>query len=184
MNAPVTAVLGAVVAILCAGWAAAGLLRRHLVIVTVRGSSMEPSFHDGDRVLVRRTRSLTAGQVVVVEGPDGDDAPAGPPLDRQDAPGAVSARNWMIKRVAAGPGDPVPRERVPLLADTPDGVVPEGRVILLGDNHRASYDSRHLGFFPVERVLGTALAPSARRRRTRGRPHGQEPGPDLRPNRT
>lgn len=44
-------------------------LRRGLTAVTIQGSSMEPTYEHGDRVLVRRTRNVSAGQVVVVERP-------------------------------------------------------------------------------------------------------------------
>jgi signal peptidase I len=108
------------------------LLARRLVAVTVRGMSMEPTYRDGDRVLVRRGGALTPGQVVVLEESGG----------------------WLIKRVAAVPGDPVPRDRVPALAEVREDRVPEGKLVLLGDNQDVSMDSREVGYFPVERVLG------------------------------
>jgi signal peptidase I len=70
---------------------AALAIRRRFVVVTVAGRSMLPTYRDGDRVLVRRTRmeGLRAGQVVVVEHPRADrrwrpsqgDGPA--PMDDQ-----------------------------------------------------------------------------------------------------
>ncbi|MFF5208912.1 S26 family signal peptidase [Streptosporangium sp. NPDC000396] len=55
------------------------------------------------------------------------------------------------------PGDPVPRDRVPGLADVPHDRVPPGKVVLLGGNSEVSYDSRAMGFIPVERILGVVV---------------------------
>jgi signal peptidase I len=136
-------------------FAALALLRRRLVAVTVRGVSMVPSFRHGDRVLVRRGVPIRVGQAIVVEQPLPEGGWPGLAL----APGArgVSDRCWMIKRVAAIPGDPIPRERVPALRATADARVPSGSLVLLGDNQLASFDSRHIGYFPVERVLGAVV---------------------------
>src|SRR6266545_1800605 len=64
---------------------------------------------------------------------------------------------WMIKRVAALPGDPVPRQAVPMLAGRPEDAVPPAMLVLLGDNGSASYDSRQVGYFPADRLLGVAV---------------------------
>jgi signal peptidase I len=120
------------------------LLRRSLVVVTVFGRSMAPAYCDGDRVLVRRTSvsGIQCGQVVVFLRPD---------PDRREP------RRWMIKRVAALPGDPVPRHTVPALAGRTEVVVPPDLLVLLGDNAAASYDSRQVGYFPADRLLGVAV---------------------------
>ncbi|MFE0377113.1 S26 family signal peptidase [Streptomyces inhibens] len=136
-------------------------LGRHLVAVTVRGASMEPAYREGDRVLVRRGRLPVPGQVVVVTDlPD-----AGPTAAPAAAPAAASvpeaaarpvpSPTLLIKRVAAVPGDPVPRDRVPALAGVPERYVPQGKLVLLGDNPEASFDSRHRGYFATACVVGT-----------------------------
>ncbi|MFJ8078418.1 S26 family signal peptidase [Streptomyces sp. NPDC096176] len=162
--------------LLTLGAALGSLLGRRLVAVTVRGDSMQPAYQDEDRVLVRRDRKPTRGQVVVVERPAGVAGWSEPPV-ATTAPGpSLARRQWLIKRVAAVPGDPVPRDRVPVLAGSPAERVPEGSLVLLGDNQQASFDSRHVGYFPAERVLGavvrslppyeaTASGPLTRRRR-------------------
>ena len=108
---------------------------------------MAPTYRDGDRVLVRRVGvdRLRRGQVVVVERPepDGRWRPAPDP----------GPRRWIIKRVAALPGEPVPEG----IAGTGDGTVPVRMLALLGDNPAASFDSRQVGFFPAERLLGVAV---------------------------
>ena len=135
----------------------AGLVRRKLAVVEVTGRSMEPVLSSGDRVLVRRARlsELRPGLVVVVEMPrpdtDGPELPPGRP------PGH---REWLIKRVAALPGDPLP-PAVPSPGPDPDcrGVVPPGMFVVLGDNARWSYDSRVIGCIPAERLLGVMIRP-------------------------
>ncbi|QXE39618.1 S26 family signal peptidase [Streptomyces sp. GMY02] len=155
-------------ALLCGGLAATlgltlavtGKLARTLVVVTVHGNSMEPAYHDGDRVLVRRGAPPEPGQVVVMERPAAGIGWTAPPVSTGADPTAVSAREWLIKRVAAVPGDPVPYEMG--VADERVPHVPTGRVVLFGDNRAASHDSRQMGYFPVERLLGAVLRPLPR----------------------
>ncbi|MEU0386592.1 S26 family signal peptidase [Streptomyces chartreusis] len=116
---------------------------RRLLVVTVHGPSMAPTHHHGDRLLVRRTRTVRRGQVVVVL------RPRSPAIWRQDRHSPL-----IVKRVAAVPGEPVPPGLVPPHAEGHEGRVPPGRVVLLGDNAAASVDSRQLGFFPLDDVLG------------------------------
>ena len=134
-----------------------GLVRRKLAVVEVAGRSMEPVLWSGDRVLVRRARlsELRPGLVAVVEMPrldtDGPALPAGWP------PGH---REWLIKRVAALPGDRLPAG---VQSPGPDadhhGVVPPGMFVVLGDNAMWSYDSRMIGCIPAERLLGVMIRP-------------------------
>jgi signal peptidase I len=122
------------------------LVRRRLVVVDVQGPSMEPTLYDGDRVLVRRAplTAVRTGDLVVVARPDSVDFAA--------------AEHWVIKRVAATAGDPIP----PVIQhswaendiDFAGALVPEGQLLLLGDNPARSGDSRHWGFTAGDAVLG------------------------------
>jgi signal peptidase I len=103
----------------------------------VSGPSMEPTLHDGDRVIVDlwslRRRSPRTGEVVVVSGPGDVD---------------------LVKRVAREPypgANPYP---APVLAaESPL----EPTFIVLGDNLLASEDSRAFGSVPQHRFRGTVV---------------------------
>ena len=137
--------LGGLVAAAVPG-AALVVLRRQVAIATVAGPSMQPTLQAGDQVLVRRASlaSLRPGQIVVIERPETDGTwSSGPP----DWPGG--GREWLIKRLAAVPGDP----------DAGGNLVPAGQFAVLGDNAAASLDSRSFGYVPAERLLGVMLRP-------------------------
>jgi signal peptidase I len=143
--------------LVCVVLTARRFLARRLASVTVHGRSMEPSYHEGDRVLVRRIRTPVVGQVVVVEQPGVDGQWLDPPLCAGADSTQLSDRRWLIKRVAAVPGDAVPRVGFPALAHVGEDAVPAGNLVLVGDNRRLSLDSRRIGYFPVQRVLGIVM---------------------------
>ncbi|GAA4909587.1 signal peptidase I [Stackebrandtia albiflava] len=123
-------------------------LRGRYVHVTIDGRSMEPALVDGSSVLMRRTRigRLRVGDVVAV-APLWAEAPENPPDERE-------GRLWIVKRVAALPGDRVPAG----LGRLPAGeVVPAGRCVLLGDSPEHSVDSRQEGFVDLRRLRAIAL---------------------------
>ncbi|TDD74797.1 S26 family signal peptidase [Actinomadura darangshiensis] len=121
-------------------------LRRRFVVISVKGQSMRPALHAGDRVLVRRRplRHVRAGDIVVVE---------------RGARGSrgLSGRDWVIKRAAAVPGDPVPASVATPMSAPPGTPVPDGRLLVLGDNTTGSVDSRHYGYLPGAGVLGVVV---------------------------
>ncbi len=103
----------------------------HLRIAIVTGPSMYPTLRDNDRVLVRRIRghALRRGDIVLVGTP------------------TRTGTGWIVKRVAALPGDPAP-------VNLAGPRVPAGMLVLLGDNPQASADSRDFGYVPAERLFG------------------------------
>ncbi|MEV0489537.1 S26 family signal peptidase [Streptomyces atratus] len=122
--------------------------RRSRLRVTVAGQSMAPALTPGQVVIAHRVGpgGLRTGDVVVLVKPEcpGDwwwPAVGGP----------VGEGAWLLKRLAALPGDPVPPPVSTSLGVT--GVVPEGVAVVLGDNTAASVDSRDFGFVPVDRVI-------------------------------
>ncbi|MDQ7807208.1 S26 family signal peptidase [Amycolatopsis sp. A133] len=131
------------VGLLAAGCAV--VARRTLILTTVDGPSMAPALRSGDRVLVRRTRRPRRGQVALLRFP---------PLPS----GAPSGHQLLLKRVVAVAGD-----RIPIGWAEPDvhGIggerVPAGCALVLGDNRPASWDSRHYGFVPRDRLVGVVV---------------------------
>ncbi|MBD0746624.1 hypothetical protein BG418_33880 [Streptomyces sp. CBMA152] len=128
--------------------------RLRYLTVDVVGISMEPALRYGDRLLVRRIplRRLRTGDVVVVALP-GPDSPVGPDGRR----GGPAGSDWMVKRVAALPGDPVPDELAQILGEHTPASVPARSLVVLGDNRGHSHDSRHCGFIPAHWLVGVAV---------------------------
>jgi signal peptidase I len=110
--------------------------------VTVAGDSMRPTLHPGDRVLVHRTRvdRLARNDLVVFAAP------------------YTAERTWMIKRVLAIPGDPLPRREIPTFWSDPNPSVPANHYVVLGDNPDDSYDSRTFGFLHASGLLGVVIS--------------------------
>ncbi|WP_433510552.1 S26 family signal peptidase [Nonomuraea sp. CA-143628] len=148
----------AVVALVIVLW-----LRRRYVVVTVHGESMLPTYRPGERLVVRRTspRSLRTGQIVVLAGVAKGSRPGAARGSRAGAVGGSLAdeagTGWIVKRVAAVPGDPIPRDTVPALRTAPGTHVPAGHLVVLGDNADRSYDSRRAGYLTTDRLLGVVL---------------------------
>ncbi len=121
----------------------------------VRGASMVPTLHDGERILVERMIPLFGSLLrddVVVLAPPGNDG------------------ERYVKRIAALPGDVVRIESGRILVgedaivSLPTGepeprtiVVPEGSCFVLGDNFERSFDSRAFGTVPLSRVIGRVV---------------------------
>jgi len=134
------ALAGTVVA-LSAGCLTLAWARRNLILITVRGDSMVPTFRSGQRLLVRRG-DYRAGQAVVFR----------PPLTR------VHDVEWMVKRAVAVAGDPVPAD---LSEQTTVAVVPAGQLLVRSDAPDG-LDSRQFGLIDSRDVLGVVRYPRAR----------------------
>lgn len=126
----------------------------------VQGSSMEPTLHDGERLLVDkltyRFREPARGEIVVFKYP-------------------ADPSHRYIKRIVGLPGDKIylshgvlyindiPIEenytKEPAANDFWPVTVPEGHYFLLGDNRNNSEDSRYpdVGFVPRQYLIGRAI---------------------------
>ena len=126
--------------------------------IRVDGSSMEPTFHNNDYVIVNRLAyqwgQIQRGDVVVFPYP-------------------LNPEEDYIKRVIGLPGDRVaiyaggvyvngqliaePYLSAPASEDLAEVIVPDGYVYVLGDNRDASSDSRTWGPLQIERIIGKAV---------------------------
>lgn len=121
----------------------------------VRGSSMEPTLHEGDRVFVvkyRFNRTPDRGDVVVLKDVAGEP-------------------EMLIKRVVGIAGDQINIDGDTLVvngkdtykstshhADSPyTMLVPDDSIYVMGDNESRSFDSRSFGPVKQERVVGKAV---------------------------
>lgn len=120
----------------------------------VKGHSMEPCLHDGDRLVVDRVSynlgEVGRGDVVVLR------YPRNPSVD-------------FVKRIVAVPGDRIAMQDGELrvngkvaddygcITDTqtmPEQIVPDAHFFVLGDNRPISCDSREFGLVPHELLKG------------------------------
>lgn len=143
-----------VLAVIAAVAVAARVLRWRYALVTVSGPSMEPELADGDRLLARRCglRRLRRGDLVIFREP-------GPYGWRPAWLSGAAGQRWVIKRVAATPGDAVPDAVLPAVSGVT--VVPPRSIVVLGNAAR-SRDSRQWGFITAQDILGVSRARLAR----------------------
>ncbi len=115
-----------------------------LSLVVIRGTSMEPTFFDGQRVLLSQSKEMKDGLIVVFPAPKNWGIEGNPEL---------------IKRIAAKGGDTVTYDGSQLFVngnpifnlqatgyscDLPEGyshTLSETEVFAVGDNHLVSFDS-------------------------------------------
>ncbi|THA33214.1 S26 family signal peptidase [Streptomyces sp. A1277] len=146
-------ILGGAIALLA-------VARSSLLLITVEGISMEPSYADGDLLLmVRRplARPRRGQEIILREPPGGDVA----------APRAAGSQ-YAVKRLASTPGQPAPVGTAGVTHRMP---VPAGHVAVLGDNAAHSTDSREWGVLRNDQVVGVILGRVRRSdgKRQRGR---------------
>lgn len=160
-NKIITVVLLVVFFLLCMG-ASFYVSRYVLVVIPIEGDSMEPTVHDGDKVLVYRTQKLRYDDIIVFYCPE---------MSKQ-----------LIKRVIGVAGDTVEikysyddgcyhvyRNGEMLSEDNINApmtsyysemsiVVPEGKFFFLGDNRNISADSHDTALLgTVTEVKGRVL---------------------------
>jgi signal peptidase I len=134
------------------------VIRGRLMLIVVRGHSMAPTLIDGQRLLVVRRGSYRAGDVIMFSVPAGLTADVG----------------WLVKRVAAVAGEPVPADFARHLGA---GLVPAGRLLVRSDSPDG-LDSRQLGLIDGKEVIGVARLPRGSSQRTRLRANSNG-GPPL-----
>ncbi len=106
-------------------------------VVVVNGHSMEPTYREGQRLLMTNAYwlfgKIERGDVVVIITPTGE---------------------RLIKRVVALPSESVPQRYWSAYLLKYGTTVPEGHLFVVGDNLGFSEDSRFFGPVPLSRVEG------------------------------
>jgi signal peptidase I len=152
-----------VIAVLLAG----GIRYFVFAPIIVDGYSMMPTLHDHDRMIVNKL-SYKIGQpkrfdIIVFHAEENKDyikRVIGLPGDRIEYKNDTLYVNGKAykepyldeykKQVIDGPlTEPFTLEEI-----TGKETVPEGHLFVMGDNRRYSKDSRHIGFIPMNKVVG------------------------------
>ncbi len=126
----------------------------------IRETSMEPNFHDGQRVLVNkiiyRLRAPRIGDVIILHPPSPYDPKATPFIKRVIAlPGqTVEVKNERVYVDGVGLNEPYLKQ--PPTYTVPAKKIPENEYFVLGDNRDVSNDS-HFGWtVPRRNIIGKA----------------------------
>ena len=124
------------------------VLRRLLVVVTVHGESMRPTYAAGDTLLGVRWCRPGRGRSIVFRPPGSIPNSASPSV----AAGPTEPP-YRVKRVIALNGDPTPAWVRGQAAGSP---VPAGCLVVRGDSDD-SEDSRHYGYVRERDVLAVII---------------------------
>jgi signal peptidase I len=157
--------------------------------------SMLPTVQINDRLIIDkisyRFSSPVRGDIVVFN-------PTAQLEKEKDVDGNQKHKDALLKRVIGLPGDRIdvksgkvyingqvlsekyleeaPRYNWSSTALTPDGIVPKGHYLVLGDNRNNSYDGHDWGFVPQAKIVGKATV----RFWPINRAGGIDPQPDYR----
>ena len=142
----------------------------------IPSGSMLPTLQINDRLTIDkisyRFSNPVRGDIVVFN-------PTAQMAKEVDAQGKQKFKDRFIKRVIGLPGDRIevkdgkvyingkvisekyleeaPNYNWSSTALTPDGIVPKGHYLVLGDNRNNSYDSHYWGFVPQDKIIGKAV---------------------------
>ncbi len=124
-------------------------------IITVDGVSMTNTLHHGDSlVLTSLFYTPQRGDIVVINRPDGDPlikrviGVGGDHIRIDEITGLVYVNNTLLDEPYVKGGVTPPYEMLAAVT------VPEGHLFVMGDNRCDSLDSRSLGTFPLNQVMG------------------------------
>ncbi|MCM3237745.1 signal peptidase I [Heyndrickxia oleronia] len=131
--------------------------------IVVDGSSMMPTLHNGDRMIVNRFGKPDRFDIIVFHAPEKKDyikRVIGLPGDRIEYKDDILYINGKAykepyldeakKEIAVG----TLTEDFTLSDYIGRDTVPEGEIFVMGDNRRGSKDSRSIGTIPIKKVIG------------------------------
>ena len=133
----------------------------------VKGQSMDPTLHDGNKLFINKIgyepAKLKRFEVIVFHANDKDDyvkrviGLPGDTIEYKDdilyINGTEVEEPYLEKQKQQLYGEKLTGDFT-LLELTGEERVPEGKIFVLGDNRRNSTDSRHLGLFDLDSVVG------------------------------
>jgi len=131
------------------------LIRKSLLIVSVKGYSMTPTLQPDDRVLIFRylpMKFLRKNNIVLIS-------------QKNENEGRADKFSPCIKRITGLPGEIMPsrvennigNDENQFINNSDILVVPEKHFYLQGDNYEKSIDSRHWGPIPFSRFMGVVV---------------------------
>lgn len=127
-------------------------------MVSVSGNSMNNTLRHGDRLLLTgHYESLQRGDIVVIRRADGEPlikrviAVGGDRLFIDGKTGEVHLNGNLLDEPYVG------GQRTEPYAFTTETVIPDGHIFAMGDNRGDSLDSRGLGAFPLDQVMGKVV---------------------------
>lgn len=130
-------------------------------VVQVSGDSMNPNFHNGDRIIINRfSKEYTNGDVVAINRSKGEHklikriiATEGQKIDIDYKKGEVYIDGKLLDEPY------ILEPTFNNLGATLPAVVPEGSVFVMGDNRNNSEDSRNpnIGMINVKNIMGKVL---------------------------
>lgn len=134
---------------------------------TVSGSSMYPTLHDGDRMVMTKLGDIHRFDVVVLQAPDENKEyikrVIGMPGDRLDMHNGrlyindQEVQQPFINQEDLGSSKTVFLDDFTLQSLTGETTVPEGKYFVMGDNRGVSRDSRIIGFIDRDAIDGKAV---------------------------
>lgn len=136
----------------------------------VDGSSMEPTIHHGERVIVNKLlykiRDPKHGEIVILHAPEGKDyikriiALPGEEVsvkgDTVTINGKAIAEPYLTDAIKKSLKEGFPYNNMDYPLSDEATIVPKGSVFVMGDNRSFSKDSRSIGFIKIDEVVGRA----------------------------
>lgn len=132
---------------------------------TVKGDSMKPILHEGNRIIINKHSKLERFDIVVLQAPYSSDflvkRIVGLPGETVEYKDDVLYINNKVKKephlhkyLSKVPAYERFTENFSTYELSQDGTIPDGYVLVLGDNRRISRDGRHFGLTPISSIRG------------------------------